>query len=694
MLSVTNESVSYPNQPVNKRNYRKMLGIDEEISISHKDFVEDVVSSAVETIKNQLPKIDDIKLLSATGKIPHDRYDTGPWCKYLNRPNPDDLLQKPKLIDIIKAMAIVSVAQCRRALHECVGENNIILPLKNPEYGSIVQSHSLPMPTRTGDRIVPLLMQVCLKKRESSSPAIYQRLNGRNYDSIATRIPQVVVATLYAMPAGVSSYYNVGRPDTSKHPGPGENNHALPMADEMDNYVKHMRRTFDAKNNTLSSYVTTQFMGCIPPVAVKQISVIESFLQNVAKITSADIKKWVRASTQEITDGETFIHRGLIIQQVEQWLSECCNGTTIYEWRFVAGQIVANLEELFYDLPFGKMYVDVVPVGPGSKQGAAICDFEDNLEKSTISKASWLKNVIFPCTYDKYYETLQELTKRSLGNLLLYKDANGTIRHIVNGRRFNQVDFEHVLCKVKLLMQKKSPNVQISIQPDCWSLNGHPFRYRTTRLGEDPRMKNLFKSTVDNSKITNKYGIQMPLPFLIRSELPNSTDFKDLPDAMKNRARNNKDTFDLYLDQEVLFWKKLRSLQKKKRRSGKDDEESSDHDENGDHSKVNDDKTEPTTEVPKCKRCLVQMLQQGLDMRCPHCNGIEVADDSGTISDEDSVGSEFADAQQSADAQHSSKQDSDGDHPMPPRRLFDENDKSDERNTSPMDIDNDANKTT
>ena len=110
----------------------------------------------------------------------------------------------------------------------------------------------------------------------------------------------------------------------------------------------------------------------------------KTFLRNLSANFIEEFRGIVDRATAE-EGGER--DRRLVLTEYSKLLARHCQGTSTTDWIFIAGLVLANVDELYEGNPLGKATRSNVPVGYGSKDGVKNLQPEKR-EKNTAKTAN------------------------------------------------------------------------------------------------------------------------------------------------------------------------------------------------------------------------------------------------------------------------------------------------------------------
>jgi hypothetical protein len=141
-------------------------------------------------------------------------------------------------------------------------------------------------------------------------------------------------------------------------------------------------------------------------------------------------------------------------------LMDKCGCRDMVKTRFQCSQIVANMEELISNCPFGD--IEGITLGHGSTVGNSILV----LKAQTIDDR--LKEIL---------QFIQALPDSDLKLLSLHRYTDGLVRLMVNDRVLNCVDAEHMLCKLYIIYERlKGGSRSTSVSPRLFFEHCHPIQ--------------------------------------------------------------------------------------------------------------------------------------------------------------------------------------------------------------------------
>lgn len=135
-----------------------------------------------------------------------------------------------------------------------------------------------------------------------------------------------------------------------------------------------------------------------------------------------------------------------------------CGCRDMVTTRFQCSQVLANMEELIANSPFGD--VKGIGLGHGSLVGKSILD---------------LKSENVDDCLDEILLFIQALPDYDLKVLSLHRFTDGVVRLLANNRVLNRVDAEHMLCKLYIIYERlKGGSRSASVSPRLFFEHCHP----------------------------------------------------------------------------------------------------------------------------------------------------------------------------------------------------------------------------
>ena len=230
----------------------------------------------------------------------------------------------------------------------------------------------------------------------------------------------------------------------------------LPTIDECPLLIEYFQASLpdnDDTRNRMNNWLHSQYQqdaGLHDPVDYI------NFLTCVAKSARGYIDGICDNSIQANQQGLSI--RGCHIEKLCALLVDKCGCRSMERTRFQCAQVVANMEELVSDLPFG--VVQDVILGHGSSVGRSILTL----------KAEDTDGLL-----DKILLLIQGLSCFELHVLALYRDDAGFVRLKLNNRVCNRVDAEHMLCKLYIIYERlKGGSRSASVTPKLCFDHCHP----------------------------------------------------------------------------------------------------------------------------------------------------------------------------------------------------------------------------
>jgi len=503
---------------------------------------------------------------------PSQRADSRPWTLYRNqlrKANPFakqlDGTTRPKKVAIVEfrtlmvAMVYVGFA---RMLGKSVTESKKSVPLQDKRVGTVLRKSSFPIPIRTYDPPVLLYLQHSSRSLENGISE-----TGRN---MADDIYASLVSHLFSRPCGFGNYFNSLNPEQQSK---------CLMMDNVDLLIDHMRKAVTDSRVSIARYSVKQYQKQIPVPLRTSVEAIALFLKQFTR-------KAQHVVDTVLSPGRT---RREYVIGLARVLSSIQAGVGAPKFYFIAQHIISTLAESYEEGRFGDITLDDVHMGPGSKKAISALGFQRNRPKAHKTDSfDAMSNYLHQEEADIIMRRLSELTDEELAVMGLYRSKKDKdIRVLLIQRKVSYIDIEHMLCKLYLFFNKKSPPGMQALQPNYDQPHCHPAKYNAASLnpllvkGIDTTVQNIAEKSM---AAFDKIDFHMPWKMLFSKEWPRTPEEMDF-DVVP--------LVDPLLPVPAKKTKKGRKAQSKKARGEEDDDdEDYDPDESSSfEAREEDDKT-------------------------------------------------------------------------------------------------------
>ncbi len=252
----------------------------------------------------------------------------------------------------------------------------------------------------------------------------------------------------------------------------------IPTRNEMEDFLLHVAGTERAYQMLINS----QHDECIPQRLRKNWACFTVFVRYLIQLSDKILQ-----SVQSTKSRESAVHT------LTNWLRHIYSQIGIRDriginersrTRFLAGQIIADLEEIYSD-PFGVITIESVPVGYGGTIGL-----------STLTGGTQKNNA------SKLLQLLTALKKSARENpairdmLTLSLCAEDALVFKLNGRPLSIVDVEHMCCKLYIALSKTVSTRARSKHPQSSKGGHHPIDFNGEVPWEDTLVKSICAEAV------------------------------------------------------------------------------------------------------------------------------------------------------------------------------------------------------
>jgi hypothetical protein len=186
--------------------------------------------------------------------------------------------------------------------------------------------------------------------------------------------------------------------------------------------------------------------------------------------------------------------------------SSCIGNECVDSLKFVAGQIVSDMEEIFCgrnveDSPFDD---DEIVTGYGGKEGFSVfCSESDNVNRKTKKRGKMNGKIDINCQEQlrnvsmeilEYMEkTLGDEDLKQMGLVRITGKRDTYVAVQLTGRRITSADVEHMMCKVYLAVVAYRGSRSFSV-PTPWRPHCHPTA--SPDIFTNPAVADIFKGAI------------------------------------------------------------------------------------------------------------------------------------------------------------------------------------------------------
>ena len=261
----------------------------------------------------------------------------------------------------------------------------------------------------------------------------------------------------------------------------------LPTLSEMPKLNSALTKLQKGGNNFGAAIKNQQYKKQIP---INDYLTAQEFFTQVAEYIENDFHGTLQQIFLTTKDAEQ--QRKVIADELCAKFSMLVSDSTDDSWKFVVGQVIACVEEIYEDGIFGTVSINNVVMASGSIVGAELLSWDGITKRNKVG--CFLSDVITKAVYDKIMAAIQELTEFELDMLCLFKSEDGIVRNKTNQREINAVCVEHMFCKFSLILKGRMPERMHSsstfFKPYCY-----PYKYTDNKLNASEFLTNIFKTS-------------------------------------------------------------------------------------------------------------------------------------------------------------------------------------------------------
>ena len=318
--------------------------------------------------------------------------------------------------------------------------------------------------------------------------------------------------------------------------------YVIPDPDHLDTYLQFVKesRKFGSK---FSHHRNNQYTEAVPEKVRKDSKSYKTFITNLAHNFGDKFRSILEKSKTENGDK---CDRKEVLFNFAKLLAACCSGTKFEEWIFIANQAISDVHELYEGEPLGEATRHNIPIAYGSTKGVQYLNrvpktpgkkkkSRRNQKKRTI-KIYFLADVISEEEGKEIFQELNSLSDIELGVLLYFRNKNGAICSMYNGRPFGWVDVEHWDCKVYHVAKGRSNGWQVTLKPNFTKPYCRPFKHNNKIFECSPELESIFRwASTCFYELTSKNMLCTPSSLLFKEEREN---LKDTLSNMKKLEEN------------------------------------------------------------------------------------------------------------------------------------------------------------
>jgi hypothetical protein len=278
---------------------------------------------------------------------------------------------------------------------------------------------------------------------------------------------------------------------------------------------------FDKKGVT-TEWMSPQFSSSIPNTCKKTPRHLMKFLKRL----------WVSVKNNIVPLSKESRKRSEMVAAMVRCIRSSCSGKECEDsLKFVAGQIVADMEEIFCgdNMENSPFVDDEIVTGYGGKEGFSVfCSETDCVENPTRKrgKKPWkvdtdcqdqLRNVCLEIL--RYIEKeLSDEDLKQLGLIRINGKGDTYVAVVLSGRRITTFDVEHMMCKIYLAVAAYRGSRSFSV-PTPWRPHCHPTA--SPDVFTNPAVAQIFNDAIFSFESELKKGSLDALvePFLFKHEL-------------------------------------------------------------------------------------------------------------------------------------------------------------------------------
>jgi hypothetical protein len=423
-------------------------------------------------IKEQLPRVGKVPVIGEWD--PDKREDSKPWIEdrnKLRRDNPFSVplnkkkKRRPKKISLLEfrlLMQAVAMAGFMRMLQMSIKEGSrFSIPLTDVRLGSILRQFSSPMPIRDYD-VCPLLYIMLCKtglRRYKKKDCVLREKSDLGEDLLAA-----VICHLYGRPGFIGNYiehFKEGRPEECLR------------RENVPHFIAHMKRAVSDHRVSMSRCVVQQYEKQIPAALRTSIDAAVLFLSSFVEKLDSIVEMLLPGKMK---------NRRQFVMALGNVMASLLPGVAAPRFYFLAQHIVATLALSYWDGAFGKIDLDDVHMGPGSKEAVEHLGLLRNRPAAKEADGfDCLSNYLHEMEAKAIFAKFLGLRQYELTAMGMFA-KDGKLFVTLTGRELTYLDIEHMLCKLYLYLNKKSPPGLQSLEPSYHVCQCHPARLNTNVL--------------------------------------------------------------------------------------------------------------------------------------------------------------------------------------------------------------------
>ena len=508
--------------PLDKESIARHLGVGD-------DFLKGAVTTQLEyhydqhaaPIRSILPKTDSMPIIAEND--PDKRPDCEAWIMQRNKKREENPFSVP--LDKRKKMrskknAIVEWRTLTQAMTVCcfmrilrmsLTKSGNSVPLSDVRLGTINRQFSFPCPWRDHD-VPPLLYALLLFNGfRPETPGAE--------DKMGENLLAAIVCHLYGRPGFIGNYFKSFGDDDAKE---------CLRKKHLDKLIKHLLAAVSDSRVSLSRCVVQQYENQIPAPLRTSIDAAVHFLETLGTKLDDIVKTALRT-------GRRF--RREYVTSLADVMASIIPSVAAPRFYFLAQHIIATLALSYPPGRFGAIRMRDVHMGPGSRQ--AITNLGLKKARPELSRAKRsdpfdpMSNYLHDDECTLIIDRLKELGSVELEAMGLMQ-RDGELRVRLTGREVSCLDIEHMLCKLYLYLNKKSPPGLQAVEPNYHLCQCHPARFNAKGLelsevvGFDGRsMSDIAKEAI--SAFDKLKDFSLPWKLLFTDEWGDMPDFDAVP---------------------------------------------------------------------------------------------------------------------------------------------------------------------
>ena len=423
----------------------------------------------LDPFRDHFMRVDDNHIIPQVKS--HERADSKPWIELRNelRKNNPFAIQvngkraletKIAIDDWITLQIGLSAAGFYRMKKLSLTPSNLSIPLSNPKFGAIMGMFSFPMPIRDYD--LPPLLYGILSQTGFENETNFVETPPRMEDDLLAS----VICHVFGRASAIGVFY--------KSLPANDRKNCLRKAN-IETLIAFINKVVAARGVGMSRLIVHQYENQIPAPLRTSSKAATTFLREFAGMTDYIVGHVLK-------EGKT--RREYVIGLADA-MASVVDGSTGPQFYFVAQHIIATLALSYKEGRFGEITLDNVHMGPGSKEALKAIGLLSKRPELTHEQKNDafdpLSNYINDSEAKLFMSKIMNLRKNQLDALGLMKTRNSVVVKLT-GRKFSFLDMEHMLCKLYLFLNKKSPSRMQSVQPNYHLCQCHPARYNTEDL--------------------------------------------------------------------------------------------------------------------------------------------------------------------------------------------------------------------